>query len=229
MGAVLGVALAGHQRSRIKPDRRDKVGPPHTLLDAGPLFVLAKKALKKQRFPFSGKRKYTVPMQPHLHPQDVVVALKLTLHPGLTIQKLADSLGLSLSAVHRSVSRAKTAGLLRADRRPVRHAIREFVLHGLRYAFPAVRGGMTPGMPTAYATLPLSEQIHAGVDPIPVWPDSSGEARGESLEPLCPSVPAAARADTELYQLLALIDAVRSGRARERKLAEEHLTRLLDG
>ncbi|MGA1619798.1 MAG: winged helix-turn-helix domain-containing protein [Pirellulales bacterium] len=168
-------------------------------------------------------------MQPHLHPQDVVVALKLTLHPGLTIQKLADSLGLSLSAVHRSVGRAKAAGLLRADRRPVRHAIREFVLHGLRYAFPAVRGGMTPGMPTAYATLPLSEQIHAGVDPIPVWPDSSGEARGESLEPLYPSVPAAARADAELYQLLALIDVVRSGRARERKLAEEHLTRLLDG
>jgi len=168
-------------------------------------------------------------MQPHLHPQDVVVALKLTLHPGLTIQKLADSLGLSLSAIHRSVARAKDAGLLRSGRRPIRHSVREFVLHGLRYAFPAVRGSMTPGMPTAHAALPLSKQIHAGVDPIPVWPDSSGEARGEALEPLYPSVPTAARADAELYQLLALIDALRSGRARERNLAEEHLTRLLDG
>ena len=179
------------------------------------------------QFPETGK--YTVGMQPHLHPQDIVVALKLALHPGLTIQKLADSLGLSLSAIHRSVSRAKAAGLLRADRQPVRHALREFVLHGLRYAFPAIRGSMTPGMPTAHAALPLSEQIHAGLEPIPVWPDSSGEARGEALEPLYPSVPEAARADPELYQLLALIDALRGGRARERNLASEHLTRLLDG
>lgn len=167
-------------------------------------------------------------MQTHLHPQDVVVALKLVLHPGLTIQQLADSLGLSLSAVHRSVSRATAAGLLRADRRPVRHAIREFVLHGLRYAFPAVRGSMTPGMPTAHAALPLSDLIHADLDPIPVWPDSMGEARGEAFTPLCASAPAAARADPNLYACLALIDALRGGRAREQNLAKEHLARLLD-
>lgn len=168
-------------------------------------------------------------MQPHLHPQDVVVALKILLHPGLTIQQLADSLGLCLSAIHRSIGRATAAGLLRGQRIPVRHSIREFVLHGLRYAFPAVRGSMTPGMPTAHAALPLSQLIHADLDPIPVWPDAMGEARGEALEPLYPSVPAAARADPQLYACLALIDALRSGRAREQTLAKEHLTRLLDG
>jgi DNA-binding Lrp family transcriptional regulator len=168
-------------------------------------------------------------MQPHLHPQDIVVALKLALHPGLTIQKLADSLDLSLSAVHRCVTRAKAAGLLRGTRLPVRHAILEFVLHGLRYAFPVVRGSMTRGMPTAHAALPLSELIHADLDPIPVWPDAQGEARGAAIEPLYPSVPAAARNDPQLYQCLALIDALRSGRARERNLATDHLTRLLDG
>ena len=180
-------------------------------------------------FHFLENGTYTAGMQPHLRPQDVVVALKILLHPGLTIQQLADSLGLSLSAIHRSVGRASASGLLRGNRIPVRHAIREFVLHGLRYAFPAVRGSMTPGMPTAHAALPLSELIHADLDPIPVWPDSAGEARGAAFEPLYPSAPAAARADPQLYACLALIDALRDGRARERSLATEHLAGLLDG
>jgi len=51
-----------------------------------------------------------------LNPQDLVVALKLSLQPGLTFQKLADTLGLSLSGAHRSVTRAKAAGLLLAGR-----------------------------------------------------------------------------------------------------------------
>ena len=164
-----------------------------------------------------------------LIPQDLVVILKLTIEPGLTFQKLASSLHLSVSAVHRSVTRAKAAGLLLADRQPNRHAILEFVLHGARYAFPAIRGRMTKGMPTAYAALPLSELIHAGLDPIPVWPDPEGEARGESFKPLYRDVPSAARADQKLYACLSLFDALRGGRARERNLATEHLTRLLNG
>jgi len=54
----------------------------------------------------------------------MVVSLKLALQPGLTFQKLADGLGLSVSAVHRSVTRAKVAGLLLADRQPNRSALR---------------------------------------------------------------------------------------------------------
>ena len=103
------------------------------------------------------------------------------------------------------------------------------VLHGARYAFPAIRGRMTRGMPTAYEAPPLSELIHAGLDPIPVWPDPEGEARGESFKPLNRDVPSAARADQKLYACPSLFDALRGGRARERNLATEHLTRLLDG
>ena len=86
------------------------------------------------------------------------LALKILLNPGLTIQQFADSLGLCLSAIHRSVGRATSSGLLRGTRIPFRQAFREFVLHGLRYAFPAVRGSLTPGMPTAHAALPLSDR-----------------------------------------------------------------------
>jgi len=178
-------------------------------------------------FAIREQRTYADCMQ--LKPRDLVVALKLVVAGPLTYDQLAVSLNLSKSEAHAAVKRAKAAGLLRADRQPVHHAILEFVLHGVRYAFPAVRGRQAQGMPTAHAAPPLSELIHAGLDPIPVWPDATGEARGESFQPLYPSAPAASRADPKLYQCLCLIDALRGGRTRERNLAAEHLTRLISG
>ena len=41
------------------------------------------------------------------------------------------------------------------------------------------------------------------------------------------SVPGAARRDRALYDLLALVDAIRIGRARERALAEKEITHRL--
>jgi hypothetical protein len=57
--------------------------------------------------------------------------------------------------------------------------------------------------------------------PIPVWPDVLGEKRGVALAPIHPSVPKALREnpDHSFYELLVLIDAIRSGRARERNIA----------
>ena len=40
-----------------------------------------------------------------------------------------------------------------------------------------------------------------------------------------PAVPLAAQADSRLYELLALVDALRDGRARERSLAEREIVR----
>jgi len=44
-----------------------------------------------------------------------------------------------------------------------------------------------------------------------------------AIEPLYNSVPAAAKSDSLLYEYLALVDALRIGRARERRFAEEEL------
>ena len=165
----------------------------------------------------------------HLKPQDLVAALKLALGPSLTYPQLAVGLSLSLSEAHGAVKRAQAAGLLLSDRQPNLPAILEFVVHGVRYAFPPVRGGITRGMPTAHAVPPLVELIVQDNDPVPVWPDPQGEARGASFKPLYRGAPKAAREDTKLYQCLSLIDALRGGRARELKLAKEHLTRLLNG
>jgi hypothetical protein len=57
-----------------------------------------------------------------------------------------------------------------------------------------------------------------------VWPSADGAVRGLTLEPLHKAAPKAARQDPVLYELLALIDALRDGRARELQLEERELT-----
>jgi hypothetical protein len=51
--------------------------------------------------------------------------------------------------------------------------------------------------------------------------------RGYALEPLFETVPLAALEDEKLYELLALVDAIREGRVRERSLATEELVKRL--
>jgi hypothetical protein len=61
--------------------------------------------------------------------------------------------------------------------------------------------------------------------PVCPWPD--GNTRGIEFESLYKSVPQAALHDPNLYQFLALVDAIRDGRASERKIAERDLVRRL--
>lgn len=160
-----------------------------------------------------------------LKPQDVVILLKLVaLGPQpWTYQRLAVELSISQSEVHAGVRRAVAARLMSdattASGRPIYAALKEFLIHGVRYAYPPERGEFTRGMPTGYAAPPLNKVIVGSSDPPPVWPYAEGAVRGMSLEPLYPSVPAAAERDPKLYELLALVDAMRDGRARERNLA----------
>src|SRR5690242_9598736 len=82
-----------------------------------------------------------------LKPQDVVVALKLAAHPGedWSYPKLAADLSMSASEVHSCVKRAAKSGLLLAndEHKPNRKALLEFLTHGIKYAFPAERRGLT--------------------------------------------------------------------------------------
>lgn len=160
-----------------------------------------------------------------LRPQDILVLLELVLWgENWTFDLLAHELGLSASAVHRSVDRAAAAGLYRSAGREVdRSALEEFLVHGLRYVFPAQWGGEARGIPTAWAASPLRDRLSQSGSNPPVWPDPHGAVRGIALEPLDPRVPDAARRDKGLCELLALIDAIRIGGARERALAAEEL------
>lgn len=167
-----------------------------------------------------------------LKPQDVVVALKLSGFENKrpSFAQMANDLAMSVSEVHAAVKRAQAAHLVHGPdlgERPNRKALEEFLIHGLKYAFPAQHGAMTRGLPTSYAAEPLKSHIRAGDEPLPVWPSANGPVRGAAFEPLYPRVPEAAKRDPHLYELLALVDAIRDGRARERKIAERELrTRL---
>jgi len=164
--------------------------------------------------------------QPVLKSQDFYLLLALLARRGeiLTYPELAAFSSLSMSEVHSALKRTEQARLLAfVDKQPriIIPAFKEFLLHGARYAFPAVRGGMVGGIPTAYAAAPLDALIKPSSDPVPVWPHAAGNVRGIALIPLYPSAPEAALRNPALYENLALFDALRMGNARERNLAEK--------
>jgi len=83
------------------------------------------------------------------------------------------------------------------------------------------------GVPTSYAAAPLNRLIVPGDEPIPVWPYYKGEKARCRFPSLYKMVPVAALRDPVLYEQLALIDAIRDGRARQRRLAEQELIKIL--
>ena len=161
-----------------------------------------------------------------LKPQDLLVALKLAVRENKNppaYAELAKSVGLSASEVYQAVRRCRRSGLIHAELVPDREALAGLVVHGIRYLMPAERGAMTRGMPTSYGVSPLKDLLADSDSPPPVWPDPHGTVRGEALKPIYRSVPEAARQDHKLHECLALLDALRVGRARERALAKEQL------
>lgn len=157
--------------------------------------------------------------------EDIVVLLKLTADPpSWTVRSLEAELGIPRSVIQRSLVRLEQAGLLEQGRRRANNGCaEEFLVSGLRYVFPPVRGGETRGVPTAWAAPPLQDKLANSGELPPVWPDPLGSLRGIALEPLHDSAPGISRRDPALAELLALTDGLRLGDARVRGLAEELL------
>ena len=166
-----------------------------------------------------------------LKPQDIVILLKLVTLRGhaWTTRSLSSQVFISHSEVFEGVKRLASARLINSsDNTPRERAVEELVIHGVKYVFPPDRGGLTRGMPTSYAAPPLCALIASSADP-PVWPHPMGEARGYAFSPLYKTVPEAAALDGKLYELLALVDAIRDGQAREAALAVRELQQRLRG
>ena len=161
-----------------------------------------------------------------LNGKDVLILVWLAAHPGeWTFRGLGDDLGMDPAALHRSVERLKRAKLLGEDRQPNRANAEEFLVHGVRYVVPGELGASGRGVPAAWGAEPLLRMLAPNEDPSPVWPDPGGRHRGPLLEPIAEAAPRLAKADSELAQWLPLIDAIRVGRARERKLASRELSK----
>lgn len=170
-----------------------------------------------------------------LKPQDIVIALKIVAmgkkqRDSWSYASLALDIGMSPAEAHAGIKRLVAARLgARIDEKfsPSMQALREFLLHGIRYVFVPDLGEVTRGVPTGYSAPPLSNLISQGDDLPYVWPDPEGEVRGVSFSPLYKSCPGAAMKDGALYELLVLVDAIRGGRARERDLAVKELEKRL--
>lgn len=173
-----------------------------------------------------------------LKPQDIVILLKicsmLALKPDSILfqNKLAMYLCMSTSEVNAGINRLHLSGLLGRTYRvvgkkekeifvPIKAACEECLIYGVKYFIPVQLGAYTRGIATSYAAPIFEKHISLGEDPIPVWPYAEGDVRGLALEPLYRSVPDSIvqYSDKLFYELLVLVDTIRSGRARERNIA----------
>lgn len=152
-------------------------------------------------------------MAPILHAKDRYSVRNLEAMTGISKSEISASLKRSL-AVGMALLDPKTT-FPRANNR----ALKEFIVHGLKYVFPAERGEIMRGIPTSLAAPVMAGKLMSAGDVINVWPDPTGKEKGQSIRPLFKSVPKSVKQDPELYKLLALVDAIRLGNARETQLA----------
>lgn len=142
---------------------------------------------------------------------------------------LEESMGIYRVAAKRirRAAAAEKGGGVDNPVRPHPHNLAEFALHGAKYAFPAVLLPLAVGVPTSHSAPAFADVFAPGSTDF-VWPHPNGSVRGVGVEPLHPAVPYAAMQDVKLYEMLALFDALRVGKARERGMALERLQALID-
>jgi hypothetical protein len=175
--------------------------------------------------------------------QDIIILLLLRLRSdqSWTYEALSKATGLSTSQCHLAHKRLRESGLVNADssepwKVPISNCL-EFILHGLRYVFPAKISATSRGIPTAQGASFV--KLHfVNEDPLGsayVWRDPEGLEKGNSLEPIhscqlrfAPGRnPESGNGDSLMYEVLVCIDLLRVGRARERSWAVEGLKRRL--
>jgi hypothetical protein len=144
-------------------------------------------------------------------------------------RSFAERLRVPHPVVQRALERAKGADLYSADRREVHLPhFEEFALHALRFVVPVRLGSLTAGVPAAWAAEPMAGAIRSsGDEPPPVWPYAFGRVRGQAIEPLHSAAPEAVENWPELGEVLALLDSLRAGDARVRKVAGGLLSKML--
>jgi len=163
-----------------------------------------------------------------MRPQDIVILLKIATYGDNDwyMKDIANDLLISPSEVSESLNRSVLAGLISNNKkRLMKSALYDFIVYGLKYVYPAKAGSLVRGIKTSHSAPPLSDEILS--DEIYVWPYVEGDIRGFAIEPLHPNVPKACLKDSKLYELLALVDAIRIGSKREYNFAVNELKRRL--
>jgi len=165
-----------------------------------------------------------------IKPQDILVLLKIiTLETtSWTQSQLAEELKISPAEISGVIDRCMESGFINQDRNRLnKQAVREFLIHGLKYVFPPRMGAKVRGIATAHSAPPINEHIREGEDSF-VWPYYKGTLRGLRLEPLYKTVPEIVGAYPALYELLVIVDTLRVGRVREVEVAVMELDKRLN-
>lgn len=145
----------------------------------------------------------------------------------MTNAQVAKELCISASEVSEALERSRIARLVDNTKQCVNIlALKEFLIHGLKYVFPVQPQSNVRGVVTAVSAPPLCDRVQSGKVNY-VWPDAKGNVRGEAVTPLYRTVPMAVRNDAMLHSLLAIADTFRIGRAREVEIAKEELDTML--
>jgi hypothetical protein len=164
--------------------------------------------------------------QQTLRPSDIVIACQLTISHDVPFAQLASETGISVGECHNAVRRLGAASLLNPlARRPASEVLIRFLVNGVPHAFPAQVGPSVVGVPTALSA-PVFEAHVTGQDRY-VWPDLDGTMQGLALTPLFARAAELPNRNPQLYELLAIVDTLRVGQVREKKLAEQLLERRL--
>jgi hypothetical protein len=160
-----------------------------------------------------------------MRPHDILVLLKIiSLHSGWLNKDLSFKLHIAQSEISESLNRSAIAGLISPDKRKVfKNALLKFLEFGLPFVYPAEYGAIERGLPTAHSADVLKEQFISSE--ACVWPYANGNMKGHAIQPLYPSQVKAALEDQRLYDMLALVDSIRVGKAREKAIAIEHLSK----
>jgi hypothetical protein len=132
----------------------------------------------------------------------------------------------SKSTAADSLQRLADAGLIRrrrkADHEVNRILARQFLEDGVRWLAPARVGPrLQIGVPTAHSASPIADKLMGG--DMWVMPYEGGSVAGHAVPPLHEHAPRIAAEDPEMHRLLAIVDSLRVGSAREREVAAEEL------
>ncbi|HYD54117.1 MAG TPA: hypothetical protein VEA99_15890 [Gemmatimonadaceae bacterium] len=187
---------------------------------------------------------------PTLRPYDLAVGLGIATCVGIRRAELAPRLGLSEVDVERSLSRLTEAHLVLRDRRRDeppgskspsevvligRRALADLLIDAVAVLAPASIGPVTVGVRAAHSAVDLvsgcchsrAEDLYVRPEIPLVWPDEQGPDLGYALTPLYRGATGLPGRWPEVHRLLALVDCIRVGDARERTAAATHLRRAL--
>jgi len=162
-----------------------------------------------------------------IKPQDILLLLKMISSPNLKQKELAQAIFISQTEVSHGLKRLEHTGLIGSSGQIQLEAVCEFLIHGMKYIFPAETGAMTVGLPTAYAN-PKFKFVKYKIEDIYVWPHPKLGKKGIALLPIYPSVAEACAKDELLYEMMSLLEMIRIGRAREKNIAAKELKIVLE-